>query len=1790
MQKTPWRTRDGWKVLALLFILAFGLTGLSSYTVWGEEAERQIDSLDDVYITGFFQNAPEQQLHWTHVPLQNATDPYFFLPAGADSDTVRIWFAKRTTNQTTGAFEYIPMTGYVTIDGKQVESGDLIALPKENGTLSIVTGSGKTFRIGVKKSARVPSLFIETESGSLNNIHANKDNKEKGDMLLMQQDGTVDYQGTLKHIKGRGNATWDRPKKPYNIKLDESANLLGMGKAKGWCLLANYLDTSLLRNQIVYNLAEETGILYTMDSRSIDLYLNGKYRGTYLMTEKVEIDKNRVNLTDMEKATEKVNDADLDSYPAGGTAGYWPGTRKWVNIPQDPADITGGYLIELELDERYAAEACGFVTKIGQAVTMKAPEFVSKNQIQYIADFYQEMENAIYSKTGYNDQGRHFSEYIDEESIAKMYLLQEYSLNLDTGITSFYLYKDSDITGDGKLHMAPVWDFDMAIGNHGVRDGVDLSRPDVWWANQAKIYNHREYKNLLAEAVGHDSVKRLIVEHWNEVFDPAVRALLEQDTDYRPKKLRGITEYREELAASAELNFVAWPDSLQHTITGIWNGENFTKSLDYVENFLKQREAFLNRAFAYGQTSGYTRLSGTVTIAGKMTVGETVTAQVADSNAKSFSYQWMADGEKLADAVDAAYVLTEAEIGKKISVEVRAKDERILASLTGVASQKVQASGLDPIVLEVEGELGPNGDGAYAVSSGKEQDIHGKEVEYMQVSSDMYANGRWIVEFPYAGAYQMQMVMAVPTWTDQVRLEWAPAGSNSFTVVNEDIPIEQTAANEYRVFDGPVLVVEEAGEYDLKFGSWAANANWKLDKFIFTCNHPVAPPSTDEPLVVEKGETLTLKESLAVHKNGSLRNRPVNGSYVDYAIDVKESGDYVLTYSIGANEAAVEDAFQVLVAPYRKGASDYDFAQKLAPVQMTRYYDPIQEKQSIHLEAGTYILRTKACNEGFSLSQLHITERIVTEAPADGTPVRIWAVDFNHGDKYHAIQNVTAEDKGNIGYAAQGLGLDYALQVKKGGIYSIVYHYTAARDGSMTTQCVADGAAMDLAVSQLVGATGGGSWYESDYIDSAAVPILLKEGMNTLRVHWDFADVNLKAFTLCYQGSALDYVTDLLKALPEKDALTLDDEEAVEKAKVSYDALTKIEQSQIPEGLVVKLREALAQIPVLQLAKAVAEDQTDLEQSFAAYRQEDYHPDKWIRLVAAKDNGLQAIARAETIAESHRALRDAKAAMAAVERKLQAIRITSDRTIILAQSKAYRRNGFLNSQVKVGNYADYFIDVPEAGEYTFTYALYADEAVSSAFAVKYDASEYPEQVEQEYARVDVPKVEMEGNLVKEIRGTIVLKEGEQTIRFEALSEKVRLNRIKICKKTTAEIAVSEEGEAAVMAADSFSQSFGPCILKNGAVTETAAGTTLEYPVFVKEETAGEVAYVYAYAKEGAPNLILSKVEADGSESILSQTAAGRTQNGYQESERTSVILPAGAYTLRITMENDGVDLKSFAIGRGGLYIPVNGIRLNAYRVHLKPQGTFRLSAVLTPEHTTSQVTWSVRDAAVAQIDENGVVTALQEGSTVITAVADKQTAECAIVVSNGPGDATERPPVSTDPDQTELVPTFIGGVDAAVLTSVLYTGGNTKKSTAIELTIPTGAQLASVTYDSQNPSVATVSAAGIVTAKKAGTASIRIGITLANGETVFLSRQITVKKAYIKLKKTHYSVKKGKTLTLKATAYGSNKKITFVFANQKSKKCAKLTKSGKLTGTAKGSVKITAKSGKVKKTFTVKVK
>lgn len=275
-------------------------------------------------------------------------------------------------------------------------------------------------------------------------------------------------------LRGRGNATWKlMEKKSYKLKFEKKQNLLGIGEYadKDWILLANHCDQTMLRNYLAFYLARELdGIEYTTDARFVEVVINGKYKGVYLLCEQVEAAKGR------------------------------------VNIEVDPKELDTGYLIELDQyaddDEGAVEDVTYFSLKSGDLYTLKSD--ATPEQVAFIKEYITQVDKAIR-----NCKKEEIEKLIDLDSCVDMYILQEFMLNIDVGWSSFFMYKNAG----GKLFFGPAWDFDLAAGNDrrlfaGGSEGVYVGDPD----NSFKQRN-KWYMILMQE----DWFKALVKERWNEV-------------------------------------------------------------------------------------------------------------------------------------------------------------------------------------------------------------------------------------------------------------------------------------------------------------------------------------------------------------------------------------------------------------------------------------------------------------------------------------------------------------------------------------------------------------------------------------------------------------------------------------------------------------------------------------------------------------------------------------------------------------------------------------------------------------------------------------------------------------------------------------------------------------------------------------------------------------------------------------------------------------------------------------------------------------------------------------------------------------------------------------------------------------------------------------------------------------------------------------------------------------------------------------------------------------------------
>lgn len=519
---------------------------------------------------------------------KNGNDFYMYLPGNTDCSKTHIVF---------GASQD------VSIDDVNVGKDVVFDASAEGITIHKLSCGDTQYRLITVRSSKIPSVYITTESGSLSYIHANKENKESGNIRIYDNDSKLSLDSPLKQIKGRGNSTWGLAKKPYNIKFDSKTSVLGMPKAKKWTLLANHYDFSIIRNMVAYTLAEETGLPYTSDFRTVDLYINNEYMGNYLICESVEAGDNRVEVTDLDKANEKANPGiDLETLPLNSSGGELAGSRKWVEIPNNPADISGGYILEFDYQNRYNKEISGFETNRGQCVTIKSPELASKEEVEYIASYYQQAEDALGSADGYNKLGKHYTEYFDMQSLATMYLLEELSMDCDAGQTSFYLTKNA---GDDKFYVAPAWDFDASFGNNNAfpsKLGFNITNPEIWFANQNYYSRNDDYKWSQAEI---ECFFTFAFENQAGVRQAAKESWKSFRNVFNDEFIDFVSQLGSDITASAIMNNLRW------NRCSISNAESYYENdLNILVNFLTKRMTFLDKgmdeksAFIYYNSNG----------------------------------------------------------------------------------------------------------------------------------------------------------------------------------------------------------------------------------------------------------------------------------------------------------------------------------------------------------------------------------------------------------------------------------------------------------------------------------------------------------------------------------------------------------------------------------------------------------------------------------------------------------------------------------------------------------------------------------------------------------------------------------------------------------------------------------------------------------------------------------------------------------------------------------------------------------------------------------------------------------------------------------------------------------------------------------------------------------------------------------------------------------------------------------------------------------------------------------
>ena len=512
---------------------------------------------------------------------------YLFLPASADMTQLSLTFATEPASRKVMLSGNEGMT-YLS-DAVDVTA---VAAVDADGYREITASVGKgkqTLTFRVMQASAIPTMYLTSRDATnegISYVDADKNHVVKdAQMELIAVNGTSIYNGGLTQLKARGNSTFtNAEKKSYQIKLNTASDLLGnKEQVKTWVLLASYFDATQMHDKMVKDLAAKLGLAYTASCDWVNLYYDGEYRGVYLLSEKNSVGAASVAITDMEEAYKAQNPSYGDNMSTGLSQNAYGQQYQYTKDLTEPKNITGGYLIELNYDKW--DEVSGFKTRQGVAFNVKSPEWCGNAAMKYISEYYQAFEDAVYATddtgayTGYNTgTGRYFYDYVDMDSLVKVFLLQELALNCDGFISSVYFYKDAD----GKMFAGPIWDQDMTFG--------------TGWSktNAADI---EDYHYLAKALIQIPAFKTAVVEYYSSTFAPAVREWLGNNGT--------IAHQYNLLKDSAAMNYTLWdyirignPENEGH----IWQGASYESVVVDMTSWIDARLSVMDKRFAQQTT------------------------------------------------------------------------------------------------------------------------------------------------------------------------------------------------------------------------------------------------------------------------------------------------------------------------------------------------------------------------------------------------------------------------------------------------------------------------------------------------------------------------------------------------------------------------------------------------------------------------------------------------------------------------------------------------------------------------------------------------------------------------------------------------------------------------------------------------------------------------------------------------------------------------------------------------------------------------------------------------------------------------------------------------------------------------------------------------------------------------------------------------------------------------------------------------------------------------------------
>ena len=420
-------------------------------------------------------------------------------------------------------------------------------------------------------------IYVTTDSGG---TPTTKGVDYKGKTVIKSAD-TISATLELDTIAVRGNSTADKDKKPYKLKFDDKQKPFGMKSDKTWILLANYGDWTLIRSMVAWDLGKLLeGLKWTPDSRFAELFLNGKYLGSYQLVQSIKIDSNRVNVS---KTTGQVIEFDPhwkeDGVP--GMVGKTGMNYAWKD-PDEFKELDGGG---------------------------EDPEGLTNAKISAMKTKIKNFENVLYGTDGTKDWSKvHYSTlapqddwmtYLDLNSAVDYYLAREFTKDNDSDFyrSNFFYTNNVDPNSvdptnpndPDKFFMGPIWDFDRSAGAKPAGD-TTVTSPTGWWIRGNGSPNHDTNKIHWFTRIAKDPrFLKALHDRWT-VKKAAFEAVGPTGVTAAVKKLSGIDDYElgKQVAANDRARW-AGHGGRYPPKTSSYAGE-----LDWVRDWYSDRYAWMN--------------------------------------------------------------------------------------------------------------------------------------------------------------------------------------------------------------------------------------------------------------------------------------------------------------------------------------------------------------------------------------------------------------------------------------------------------------------------------------------------------------------------------------------------------------------------------------------------------------------------------------------------------------------------------------------------------------------------------------------------------------------------------------------------------------------------------------------------------------------------------------------------------------------------------------------------------------------------------------------------------------------------------------------------------------------------------------------------------------------------------------------------------------------------------------------------------------------------------------------